>query len=129
MSEGLPSGWTRTTIGEVTAGAQQRQPQLEILYIDISSVDRGTKDIRTAQRLRGAKAPSRARQIVATNDVLVSMTRPNLNAVAIVPPEMDGQIASTGFDVLRSTGIDARWLFYLVRSSEFVVAMSDLESV
>jgi type I restriction enzyme S subunit len=128
VSLDLPSSWTRTTIGEVTAGVQQRQPQPEeeILYIDISSVDRETKDIRTPQRLRGAKAPSRARQVVAVNDVLVSMTRPNLNAVAIVPPEMDGEIASTGFDVLRSVAIDARWLFYIVRSSEFISAMSNL---
>jgi type I restriction enzyme S subunit len=54
------------------------------------------------------------------------MTRPNLNAVAVVPPEMNGEIASTGFDVLRSITIDARWLFYLVRSSEFITAMSNL---
>lgn len=58
---------------------------------------------------------------------MVSMTRPNLNAVALVPPELDGQIASTGFDVLRPlNGIDPRWLGYLVRSEAFVNAMSDL---
>jgi type I restriction enzyme S subunit len=55
------------------------------------------------------------------------MTRPNLNAVALVPKELDGQIASTGFDVLRPVaGVDPRWIGYLVRTEAFVQAMSDL---
>jgi type I restriction enzyme S subunit len=98
----------------------------EFTYIDISSVDRLTKRITTPQRLRGDKAPSRARKVVRTGDVLVSMTRPNLNAVALVPPELDGQIASTGFDVLRPAVIEPRFLFGVVRSDGFVEAMSDL---
>ncbi|HKP45933.1 MAG TPA: restriction endonuclease subunit S [Pyrinomonadaceae bacterium] len=127
MSE-LPEGWVQTTIGEVTTDAQQRSPKPheEFLYIDISSIDREAKRILNPQHLNGENAPSRARKIVAVNDVIVSMTRPNLNAVAIVPPEFDGQIASTGFDVLRAVGIDARWLFYLVRSEIFISSMSDL---
>ena len=54
------------------------------------------------------------------------MTRPNLNAVALVGTELDGQIASTGFDVLRAPGMYSRWLYYLVRTSAFVEAMSAL---
>jgi type I restriction enzyme, S subunit len=128
VSQNIPIGWTQTTIGEVTADAQQRQPKPreKFTYIDISSIDRETKKIRNPQQLLGEKAPSRARKAVTTGDVLVSMTRPNLNAVAVVPAELDGQIASTGFDVLRPIVIDARWLFYLVRSNGFVSTMSDL---
>lgn len=127
MSE-LSAGWVNTTIGEVTTDAQQRipQPKEKFTYIDISSIDRETKRILSPQNLSGENAPSRARKIVLTDDVLVSMTRPNLNAVAIVPAGLNEQIASTGFDVLRATGIEARWLYYLVRSSAFVSAMSDL---
>jgi type I restriction enzyme S subunit len=77
--------------------------------------------------LLGKDAPSRARKQVAAGDILVSMTRPNLNAVAMVPKELDGQIASTGFDVLRPiVGVDPRWIGYLVRTEAFVEAMSDL---
>jgi len=54
------------------------------------------------------------------------MTRPNLNAVALVSTEFDGQIASTGFDVLRAAGLEPRWIAYLVRTSAFVEAMSAL---
>lgn len=65
-----------------------------------------------------AKTPqSRARKKVVSGGTLVSMTRPNFNAVASVPPELDGQIVSTRFDVLRPLkGIDPRWLSYLVRT-------------
>ena len=54
------------------------------------------------------------------------MTRPNLNAVALVPKELDGEIASTGFDVLRASEIDPRWIFYTVRSTSFVERMGEL---
>ena len=127
MSE-LTNGWVLASIADVTAEPTQRVPAFseEFTYIDIASIDRDTKAITAPQRLRGDKAPSRARKVVRTGDVLVSMTRPNLNAVALVSPEFDGQIASTGFDVLRPTGVDPRWIFGIVRSHDFIRAMSDL---
>lgn len=124
----LPVGWTTARLAELTSDCEQRVPTdtESFVYIDISSVDRESKTIHGPQELVGAKAPSRARKVVRTGDVLVSMTRPNLNAVALIPPTLDRQIASTGFDVLRSTGVDPRWLFYAVRTQSFVAAMSDL---
>lgn len=124
----LPEGWIKTAIDNVTTDAQQRQPQPqeEFVYIDISSINRESKKIQEPQKLKGENAPTRARKVVASDDVLVSMTRPNLNAVALVPPELDGQIASTGLDVLRAANMDPRWLFYFVRSHAFVSTMSDL---
>ncbi len=125
----LPDGWVDTTIGEVVVPkVEQRTPSADedFIYIHISSVDRVTKKIVNPQKLSGKDAPSRARQVVANGDVLVSMTRPNLNAVAMVSKELDGQIASTGFDVLRAKNVESRWLYYLVRTNDFVTAMSDL---
>lgn len=128
MSELLPDSWTTAPIGSLTVETSQRVPAEddEFTYIDISSVDRQKKSILTPQQLVGKDAPSRARKVVQSGDVLVSMTRPNLNAVAYVSAELDGQIASTGFDVLRAPSLDPRWLFYLVRSGDFVEAMSSL---
>jgi type I restriction enzyme S subunit len=128
MSEPLPEGWIMTTIAEVTTNATQRQPQQDerFVYIDIGSIDRETKRVATPQELMGQNAPSRARKVVQTGDVLVSTTRPNLNAVAMVPEELNNQIASTGFDVLRALIIDPRWLFYIVRTTAFIEAMSEL---
>jgi type I restriction enzyme, S subunit len=117
----LPNGWVTIPIGKVTVEIAQREPQIDesFVYIDISSIDRETKRISTPQKMMGLDAPSRARKVV-------SMTRPNLNAVAMVPWDLDGQIASTGFDVLRAPGLDSRWMFYQVRTTDFVQSMSEL---
>lgn len=56
------------------------------------------------------------------------MTRPNLNAVAILPKELEGAIGSTGFFVLRSPYISPHWLYYLVQTREFIDSMSSLVS-
>jgi type I restriction enzyme S subunit len=124
----LPNSWAMASIGEVTSEPNQRVPAAkeEFIYIDIASVDRQTKRITSPQHVRGDKAPSRARKVLRTGDVLVSMTRPNLNAVALVSPEFDGQIASTGFDVLRPTCVESRWIFGIVRSAPFIRIMSEL---
>ena len=68
-------------------------------YIDIGSVSRSEKRVEGASEVSAANAPSRARQQVCSGDVLVSTVRPNLNAVAIVPNNLDGSTASTGFCV------------------------------
>jgi len=52
------------------------------------------------------------------------MTRPNLNAVALVPPYLDGAIGSTGFHVLRSRWVEPEFLFALVQSQNFIEAMT-----
>jgi type I restriction enzyme S subunit len=99
----------------------------EFVYVDISSVDNQAKRIVAPKRLAADAAPSRARQRLRTGDVLISMTRPNLNAVAIVPPTLDYAIGSTGFHVLRALeNVLPEWLYYGVQSRGFVRAMSDL---
>jgi type I restriction enzyme S subunit len=96
----------------------------EFVYIDISSIDRDTKSITNPKVLEKSKAPSRAKQRLKHGDVLVSMTRPNLNAVALVTKELDDSIGSTGFHVLRSKWVDSKFLFYLVQTREFIDDMS-----
>src|SRR5690606_18180314 len=85
---------------------------------------RNLKFIESPQALIGENAPSRARKIINTGDVLVSLTRPNLNAVALVPSELDNQIASTGFEVIKSLLVDSRYIFMLTRSKDFIDSIS-----
>jgi type I restriction enzyme S subunit len=124
----FPESWLEVSLGEITADCEQRipSPSDRFAYIDIGSISRETKTICSAQEISGAVAPSRARKLVRAGDTLVSMTRPNLNAVALVDMKYDGQIASTGFDVLRPIIVDPRWIYYLVRSNRFVDSMSNL---
>lgn len=126
--KGLPKGWTFAPIDSLATKPSQRVPDDDatFIYVDIGSVSRDSKRVVGPQQLLGKNAPSRARQVLKAGDVLVSMTRPNLNAVALVGNDLDGQIASTGFDVLRSLGVEPRWLFAAVRSKKFVDSMSGL---
>lgn len=102
-------------------------PDDEVWYVDISSIDSLLKNISTPTRTKGKAASVRARQLIRTNDVLVSTTRPNLNAVALVPNEYDGQICSTGFCVLRcGDHLDCDYLFHFVRSGLFINSLSSL---
>lgn len=117
----------QASIGELACEpVEQTGPTSDFLYVDISSIDRETKKITVAKNLTLPQAPSRARQVLKAGDVLVSMTRPNLNAVALVPKSLDGAIGSTGFHVLRSKFLKPEFLFALVQTDDFIEAMCDL---
>ena len=102
-------------------------PEQPFQYVDISAVDNDRKRIVAAQRLIGTNAPSRARNVIRTRDVIVATTRPNLNAVALVPPELDDGICSTGFCVLRAgPRVLPEYLFAFVRSPAFIDPLSEM---
>lgn len=128
----LPKGWTLASLGEITVPKVEQGPPSThaVPYIDISSIDRQRKTIGDLRDVDATTAPTRARQWVKRGDVLVSMTRPNLNAVAMVSKQLDGSLASTGFDVLRPIGVAPGWVFSRVRSNDFVADVcEDLQGV
>ncbi|MFJ3449558.1 restriction endonuclease subunit S [Pseudomonas sichuanensis] len=96
-------------------------------YVDLSSVDKSRKviDLDNVAEVSSVEAPSRARQLVVTGDVLVATVRPNLNGVAVVPAELNGATASTGYCVLRADekNLHGRYLFYWVQTDSFVEDM------
>ncbi len=122
--------WPVRPVGSVCLPTTVRDPrdtpEESFQYIDISSVDRDRKQITKVELVAGSQAPSRARKQVASDDVLVSTVRPNLNAVALVDRALDGEIASTGFCVLRGDRrlIDPRFLFFFCRTPQFVDSLS-----
>jgi type I restriction enzyme M protein len=92
-----------------------RSPDQEFNYIDLSAVDRGV--INVEKPTLGAKAPSRARRLVRTGDVLFATVRPYLRGHAVVTEEWDQAIASTGFAVLRPPGhLDPYYLLLMLMS-------------
>ena len=126
----LPSGWKWAKLGDVCAGIEtiepKKNPDVEFTYIDISSINRSTKTISAPSVLLGKDAPSRARRIVHAGDVLVATTRPNLNAVALVTDEFDGQVCSTGICVLRPNRdfLVPGYLYFATRNDDFVSSVS-----
>ena len=117
-------------IGELVSKVEKLDPRLDFgdgtfNYIDIGAVSQDTKRVEAPQVIPCEEAPSRARQVVKKNDVLVSTVRPNLNAVAQVPAELDGTIASTGFSVLRPDPkkLEPSYLYHWVQTNVFVSKM------
>ncbi|HDC2224459.1 TPA: restriction endonuclease subunit S [Salmonella enterica] len=98
----------------------------QFIYVDIGSINREIKVIENPQHLIGKDAPSRARKEIKAHDIIVSLTRPNLNAVALVSEKYDEQIASTGFEVIRPALVESRYIFALVRSRHFINSISGL---
>ena len=128
----VPSGWQTTTLGAICLPVQKVQPQDEpdhsFTYLDIASIDNTKYRIVSPKTYSGANAPSRARQRVRGGNTLFSTVRTYLKNIAMVPPEFDGQVASTGFCVLNpSDAIDPRYVFYHTVSDDFVSNLNPLQ--
>ncbi|CDM88702.1 restriction endonuclease subunit S [Xenorhabdus bovienii] len=126
--------WPLVCIGDCVEKVASWNPlksesQTPFFYIDLSSVDKDKKavDRNGVSKVLPNDAPSRARQIVKSGDVLVATVRPNLNGVALVPEEYEGATASTGYCVLRSEGnrLDSKYLYYWVQTRVFVTDMME----
>jgi len=121
-----------TAIGDITepiAKVDPRQtPEREIVYLDISSIDNANHRVTEPKHYRGADAPSRARQQVRGGDVLFSTVRTYLENIAVVPDALDGQVASTGFSILRgAVGVSSTYLFYYTLTKGFLDALDVLQ--
>ncbi|MBQ1021883.1 restriction endonuclease subunit S [Micromonospora sp. D93] len=110
---------------DVASADPGSDPDLPLLYVDISAIDNENLRIRDPKRLLGREAPSRARRPVRDGDVLFSNVRTYLKNIARVEGLGERSFASTGFTVLRPRdGIDSSYLFRLVASDAFVDAVT-----
>ncbi len=128
----MKKGWPTKTLGEVLEKTETvnplQSPNTEFDYIDVSSVSNATFEIRETQRLKGKDAPSRARKLVRTNDIIFATIRPTLQRIAVVPEHLDKQVCSTGYFVLRpKQGIDHRFVFYSLLTENFIGQMESLQ--
>lgn len=121
----LPTGWAEVELGEVIESKETRNPRTDgsesFRYIDVQAVDNRRNRVNIAAEAPSRTAPSRARQLVRKDDVLFCLVRPYLRNIVRVPPELDGQVASTAFCVLRPSGVVAsRFLFHQVLRDSFI---------
>jgi len=98
-----------------------KETSKEYYYIDLTSVNRETNKIYPELTINSKNAPSRAQQIVNTNDVLFATTRPTLKRYCIIPSRYNNHICSTGYCVLRADTkkINPKFLFYSITTSDF----------
>ncbi len=127
----VPGHWQVTSLREAVEKTRQvdprKTPTQQFKYIDVSSVSNKRLAITGYQPITGKNAPSRARKLVKTGDVIFATVRPYLKRVAQIPPEFDNQICSTAFCVLRPRPdiIDNKFLFYAVSNDSFVQRVSE----
>ena len=93
----------------------QGNPDGDFPYIEIGAISVVDGEIETIESVPIADAPSRARMMVTSGDLLVSLTRPTRRAIAFAT---DSAIASTGFAVIRgfSDEVLPEYLSVILRS-------------
>jgi type I restriction enzyme S subunit len=93
-----------------------QEPTKYFNYIELANINPSTGEVEEYSKIIGHKAPSRARMVVKAKDVLVASLSGSLDNVGLVPEELDGAVASTGFFVIRSEHFLSEFLFLLFRS-------------
>lgn len=129
----LPKGWVSTTLKVVVGPYEsidpRRQPERKFRYVDIGSIDNRTQRITDPKEFLGREAPSRARRVIKTNDVLFATVRTYLKNIAIVTEDLNDQLTTTGIVPLRSNNaITPKYLFNWVRSDRFISSISKSQS-
>jgi len=124
--------WDERFLGEVLQKTETvdptKKPKEKFVYIDVSSVDKETKEIVNTSLLIGKDAPSRARKLVKTNDVIFATVRPTHARVAIITEKYNNQVCSTGYFILRTNDLmNNKLVFYFLLTSSFNRQMEKLQ--
>ena len=128
----MKAGWRTSLLADVLIKTETANPQLapakKFRYVDVSRVSNQTFQIEATQELLGKDAPSRARKVIKSNDILFATIRPTLQRIAIVPDELNGEVCSTGYFVLRPCAdVNHRFLFYFLFTDSFSGEMAKLQ--
>ncbi len=132
----LPKDWKWAKLGEVCEKVEavkrkEKKPEEEFLYLDIGGIDNSANKILSHKNYKWKDAPSRAQQIVFKDDVLFSTVRTYMKNIALVENKIyNGQIASSGFCVLRSNKrvISPKFIFYYTVSQNFLRPLNELQT-
>jgi restriction endonuclease S subunit len=106
----------------------KKEPWKKFRYIEISDVNPNTGEIESWSDIIGVEAPGRARMILKTGNVILSSLKGSLRSIAIVPPELDNSIGTTGFFVLKPKEeiINKESLWWMLRTD---VCQRQLEQI
>ncbi|WKZ70876.1 MAG: restriction endonuclease subunit S [Melioribacteraceae bacterium] len=129
----LPEGWELVALGEFcdkVSNAKDLDPNFEFLYLDIGGIDNKINKIVSHKEYQWKDAPSRAKQLVHEGDLLFSTVRTYLKNIALVPPRYSGQIASTGFCVIRPKKhlLLSEYIFHLTLYEKFLEPLNALQT-
>ena len=129
----MPKSWRIETVINIVEKTKQKNPsqtpELTFKYIDISGISNEFYKIIEYRTYNGSKAPSRARKLVQTDDVLFATVRPTLRRMAYIDEKYNGEICSKAFCVLRSkrSVLSSLYLYYCVQRDEFIEELAKLQ--
>ncbi len=128
----IPSKVKWTTLGDISSKIDTIKfdsDEASYKYIDLSSVDRVNNIIVETTEINKSNAPSRAKQIIKKDDILFGGTRPMLRRFAYIEEEFDGQIASTGFTVLRISDKDvlSKFIYYQIQTDKYFKYIENIQ--
>jgi type I restriction enzyme S subunit len=121
-SDALPGEWKLVNlidcVTEKESWSPEKHPRTKFRYIELSGIDSDRGTVAETREVDGATPPSRAKKIVRKGDIIFGTTRPGLKNIAVIPEELDGEICSTGFCVLRPQHniTTSGWIFAICRS-------------
>ena len=127
----VPKDWHVVRLGEVAEKVKQKDPRRdpihEFKYIDVSAISNDLLKITSYSEFLGKDAPHRARKTIQTNDIIFATVRPYLKRIAMVPENLNGQIASTAFCVIHCQKQIANpyYIFYTVSLDNFIKGVSE----
>lgn len=105
--------------------------QVNFPYIEIGSVDLAFGTLSDPIPTPITEAANRAKMIVRSGDLLVSLTRPTRRAICFAPDVFEIAIGSNGFAILRGVknpNLHLRYLFHVLRSSVCVAQFEQRSS-
>lgn len=131
LLDGVEVEWkTLADITLPTSNIKWRDVEHTHLYIDLSSVSIETKKIIETTEVDATNAPSRAQRIIQECDVIFATTRPTQMRYCLIDDIYSGQIASTGYCVLRPqiSKVLPKWILYCIASKRFKSHVENNES-
>lgn len=113
-----------------TSNIKWREEDRTFRYIDLTSVSIETKEIAETSEIDSGNAPSRAQKLVRKDDVIFATTRPTQRRYCLINEKYDGEVASTGYCVLRAKQDEVlpKWILYWVASSDFNIYVEENQS-
>ncbi|MGI4791653.1 MAG: restriction endonuclease subunit S [Janthinobacterium lividum] len=123
-TEQLRSNCVKTPLADPT-----KRPNLTFVYVDVSSVSNESFSIVETKTLLGKDAPSRARKQMKAEDIIFATVRPTLRRVALIPQELDGQVCSTGYCVIRTdrAKLEPAFVYYWLLTGEVAKRVDALQ--
>jgi len=130
--EGLPSGWTFATIGDVVAGdgvfrdgdwveTKDQDPSGHVRLTQLADVGEGVFRDRSSRFMRDDQAQALNCTFLEAGDVLVARMPDPLGRACIFPGLSQPAVTAVDVCIIRpgSASVDARWLMWAINTPQF----------